>query len=97
MYRKLERFPATRWNSGETDKIGDVAVSFSDTVFAFWEDVKSSSENSSSNSGEPDQLYDEEEEEENEIDDEDEQNFGSVQQNDAFWEEKDKLLQVLIN
>ncbi|XP_054813884.1 uncharacterized protein LOC129314468 [Prosopis cineraria] len=83
MYRKSERFPATRRISDEMYNNDDLAMSFSDTVFAFWEDLKSSSENSS-NSGVS--LGEEEEDE----------NFSTLQQSKPFWDEQDQLLKATL-
>ncbi|XP_028807874.1 uncharacterized protein LOC114762549 [Neltuma alba] len=77
-------FPATRLISDEMYKNGDVAMSFPDTVFAFWEDVNSSSKNSS-NSGD---FLDE--------DNKEYENFGTLQHNKAYWDEQDQLLQATL-
>ncbi|KAI9086709.1 hypothetical protein K1719_031303 [Acacia pycnantha] len=76
-------FPATRWIPDDMYKNGDVAMSFPDTVFSFWEDVNSSSENSSNSRD----FLDE---------DEDDENFSTLKQDKAFWDEQDEILQATL-
>lgn len=84
--REFHMLPVTGRSSDETDKYGNAAVTFAETVFGFWEDVQAPSENSA-NSG--NSLDDDGEEEEEEY-----ESLCSVEKNKAFWEEQDQLLQV---
>ncbi|KAI4333952.1 hypothetical protein L6164_018700 [Bauhinia variegata] len=79
MDKRLSWIPAPFRRSDEIDQCSDL---FSDTVFGFWEDVVVSSESSSTSS---DPQDDDGEEEDN--------NFCTPEENKAFWEEQDQLLQ----
>ncbi|KAF7822979.1 putative Sugar phosphate exchanger 2 [Senna tora] len=87
MDRGLPWLPVTSGggrSSDEPHKYDDVAVSFSDTVFGFWEDVQASSSENSSDSGE---SRDDENIEEDE-------NFCTEESNKHFWEQQYHLLQA---
>ncbi|XP_027343324.1 uncharacterized protein LOC113855893 [Abrus precatorius] len=72
-------------NFNKMDKYGDVFLSFSDTVFGFWEDFHALPENSSSNSHDDgDNLVEEDE------------SLCSLEKNKAFWDEQYQLLQVTL-
>lgn len=67
-------------------KNDDVPMSFSDTVFSFWEDVNNNNNSSSENSSNSSDFF---------YEDDDDENFSTMQQNKAFWDEQEQLLQVL--
>ncbi|TKY48872.1 hypothetical protein E2542_SST26294 [Spatholobus suberectus] len=79
--------PVTAPNSNRVDKNGDVLLSFSDTIFGFWEDLQVPPENSSDSDNPLDDDDDEEEEDEG---------LCSMEKNKAFWEEQYHLLQATL-
>lgn len=77
--------PLTRRSSDEISDFSDGGTSFADLVFGYLEEDQTSSENSFSSNGYNDADEDE---------DEDHENPFNVEENKAFWEEQDRILQV---
>ncbi|RDX99630.1 hypothetical protein CR513_17296, partial [Mucuna pruriens] len=86
-HTEFPMIPVTGPNSNRMDKNGDVLLSFSDTIFGFWEDLQAPPENSSESD---DPLDDDDGEEE------EDQSLCFVEINKAFWEEQYHLLQATL-